>query len=309
MVAPPRHRPSRTPPRAEPAELFDEAFQQRLEYLALVSRRLYAGRQRAERRSRRVGSGIEFADYRQYAPGDDIRQLDWNVYGRMGRLLLRLYEEQEDLSVYLLLDDSASMAFGRPPKLDYAKKLAAALAYVALSHLDRVSLHAFAQGRAEQLPPARGRHRIFKVFDFLRGLQASGETHLAEGLRTFAARTKRRGVAILLSDLYDPHGFEDGINQLRYARFETYVLHLTSPEEISPRLLGEVQLEDAESGGRVDVTITPAVLERYAQQLAAHRERIQRFCASKHIPLFTLDVTTPPEAAVLGMLRRGGMVG
>jgi uncharacterized protein (DUF58 family) len=290
-------------------DLFDEAFQQRLEYLALVSRRVFAGRQRAERRSKRIGSGIEFADYRQYTPGDDIRQLDWNVYGRMGRLLLRLFEEEEDLSVYILLDCSASMGFGTPSKLNYAKQLAAALAYVGLSHLDRVSIHAFAEGGAQRLAPARGRHRVFKVFQFLRGLEASGGTHLAEGLRSFAARTKRRGVAILISDLFDPHGFEDGINQLRFARFETYVLQLVSEAELAPRLHGEVELLDAESGELVRVTVTPAVLERYARELATYRQRIEQFCKSKQVPLFSLDVATPPDAAVLHVLRRGGMVG
>jgi uncharacterized protein (DUF58 family) len=305
-----RRNPSHPAPAPAPGDdLFDEAFQQRLEYLALVSRRVFTGRQRADRRSRRIGSGIEFADYRQYAPGDDIRQLDWNVYGRLGRLLLRLYEEEEDLSVYLLIDCSASMAFGQPSRLDYAKKLAAALAYVGLSRLDRVSIHAFAEGAAQRLAPARGRHRIFKVFAFLRGLQPSGGTHLAEGLRNFAARTRRRGVAILISDLYDSHGFEDGINQLRFARFETYVLQLTADDELALRLNGEVELQDSESGELVHVTVTPAVLERYARQLAEHRAHVERFCKGKQVPLFTLEVGTPPETAVLHMLRRGGMVG
>src|SRR5215468_8696574 len=139
-------------------DLFDEGFLKKLEYLAIVSRKVFAGRLRAERRSRKTGAGIEFADHRDYAPGDDIRYLDWNIYGRMDKLLLRLFEEEEDLHVYLLLDASASMRTGRPPKLEYPKKVTAALSYVALANLDRVSILPFGGDEArEPLPPARGK--------------------------------------------------------------------------------------------------------------------------------------------------------
>jgi uncharacterized protein (DUF58 family) len=200
-------------------DLFDEEFQRRLEVLAIVSRKLVAGRTRAERRSRKTGSGIEFADHREYAPGDDFRYLDWNLYARTGRLLLRLYEEEEDLSVYVLLDVSRSMSFGTPRKIDYGKKLAAALAYIALANLDRVSLLTFSDEVVGRIAPTRGKNRIFKAFEFLRPIEAEGRTGTADAMRTFVAQNKRRGVAILISDLYDPQGFEGGINALRFARF------------------------------------------------------------------------------------------
>src|SRR5262249_10171018 len=162
-------------------DLFDEEFLKKLEYLAIVSRKVFAGKVRAERRSRKVGAGVEFADHRDYAPGDDIRYLDWNLFGRMERLLLRLFEEEEDLHVYLLCDASGSMRTGHPPKLEYASKVAAALAYVTLSNLDRVSIVPFGgDERRDPLPPARGKGRIFKVFQFLREVEAHGSTHLAE---------------------------------------------------------------------------------------------------------------------------------
>lgn len=130
--------PARAPKPEE--ELFDDQFQRRLEYLAIVSRRVFAGRMRAERRTKKSGTGIEFADHRDYVAGDDFRSLDWNVYGRLGRLLVRLYEEEEDLSIYLVVDASRSMAFGDGKKLRYAKRLCAALAYVGLANLDRIAV-------------------------------------------------------------------------------------------------------------------------------------------------------------------------
>ncbi len=280
----------------------------RLEYLAIISRRLYAGRTRAERRSKKTGSGIEFADHRQYAPGDDFRYLDWNVYQRTGRLLLRLFEEEEDLSVYILLDASRSMGAGSPEKLRYGKEIAAALAYVALAHLDRVSVLTFADSMLARQAPTRGKSRIFKTFDFLRPIIAKGNTSLHTSLRAFAAQNKRRGVALIISDLYDPEGFEEGINQLRYARFEPVVLHLIDSKESSPALHGDLVLVDIETGAEREVTITPKVLSRYAEAHAAYRRRIETFCAEKQVPYHALDTRMPFDEAVLQVLRRGGVV-
>lgn len=289
-------------------ELFDEEFQRKLEYLAIVSRRLYAGRTRAERRSKKTGSGIEFADHRQYTPGDDFRYLDWNVYQRHGRLLLRLFEEEEDLSVYVLLDCSRSMSFGNPPKLRYAKRVAAALSYIALANLDRVSVLSFDDGMSERLAPTRGKNRIFKIFRFLSPLVAEGRTSVGDAMKTFVAQNKRRGIAILISDLYDPEGFEDGINQLRYAKFEPYVLQVFDPVEVRPELHGDVRILDHETGEAREVTITPRVLERYARAHAEYRKRIEDFCGDKQVPYFALETKVPFDEAILRILRRGMMV-
>ena len=209
-------------------ELFDDQFQRRLEYLAIVSRRVFAGRMRAERRTKKSGTGIEFADHRDYVAGDDFRSLDWNVYGRLGRLLVRLYEEEEDLSIYIVIDASTSMGFGGGKKFRYAKRLCAALAYVGLANLDRIAVVATTDRIETRLPSSRGKARIFTVLSFLRSLPANGLTDLGDALKTFVAQYKRRGLVILLSDLYDPHGFERGINVLRYNRFEPFVLHVTT---------------------------------------------------------------------------------
>lgn len=290
-------------------DLFDEELQRKLEVLAIVSRRLVRGRTRAERRSKKTGSGIEFADHREYAPGDDFRYLDWNLYARTGRLLLRLYEEEEDLSVYVLLDVSRSMGMGAPPKLDYAKRLAAALAYISLANLDRVSLVTFSDEVVGRLAPTRGKSRIFKAFEFLRPVSAEGRTGTANAMRAFVAQNKRRGVAILISDLYDPEGFEDGINTLRYAKFEPYVIQVFDPSEVRPQLHGDVRLIDNETGEAREVTITPRVLERYASAHAAYRARIHDFCTQKQVPYHAVETSTPFDEAVLDLLRRGGMVG
>ena len=289
-------------------DLFDEELQRRLEVLALVARRIYRGRQRAERRTRKTGAGIEFADHREYAPGDDFRYLDLNVYQRTGRLLIRLFEEEEDLSVYVIVDTSRSMEMGNPAKLDYAKRIAAALSYVALANLDRVSVLGFSDQMQSRLAPTRGKNRIFKVFEFLRPLEASGETDLRTALRTFAAQNKRRGVAILISDLYDPKGFEDGINQLRYAKFDPYVLHVIDPNDARPPLHGDVRLVDHETGETREVTVTPRILDKFAKAHARYLHEIQEFCGNKQVTYHPLPTDVPFDEAILRILRTGGLL-
>ncbi|AKF06303.1 DUF58 domain-containing protein [Sandaracinus amylolyticus] len=296
-------------PRAIDDDAFDEEFQRRLEALAIASRRLVSGRMRAERRSQKTGAGIEFADHREYAPGDDFRHLDWKLYGRSEKLLLKLFQEEEDLSVYLLLDTSGSMQFGAPQKLAYGKRIAAALAYVALSTLDRVSVLTFADVIGARLPPTRGKSRIFKVFEFLRGTRPEGRTGIEGAMRAFAAQHKRRGVAIVISDLYDPAGFERGIDALRYARFEPFVIQLVDPTEARPPLHGDVRLVDRETGESREVTVTPRVLERYAAAHAAYLAGIASYCAQKQVPHVVIETSTAWDDAVLSVLRRGGLLG
>ena len=291
----------------DPDALFDEEFQRRLEVLALVSRRVYAGRNRADRRSKKVGSGIEFADHREYAAGDDFRAIDWNVYQRTGRLLVRLFEEEEDLKVHLLIDTSRSMQASQ--KLDYAKRVAAALAYVALANLDRVSLNTLDTAVRESLPATRGKRRIFRVFSFLAPLRAEQTTDLAAAARAFVARQRRRGVAILLSDLYDPHGVEGALDVLRHAGFELKVLHIVDRREADPPLHGDLRLVDAETGRTRDVTLTPRLLLLYRELYEKRLEQLRATCRDKQVVYQHLDVSTPFDEAVLSVLRRGGVLG
>ncbi|MCS6798107.1 MAG: DUF58 domain-containing protein [Myxococcota bacterium] len=286
-------------------ELFDEAFVRRLEALALLARRIHAGRERAERRSRRTGTGVEFADHREYLPGDDLRHVDWNVWQRHGRLLLRTYEQHEDLSVHVVVDTSRSMSCGTPSRLDVARRLGAALSYIALSALDRLAIYAFDRGLVRHLAPGRGRGRIFAVLDAFRRMRAGGETDLQSSLRAFVAQRPRPGLVLLLSDLYDAEGLERGLDVLRHARFEPVVIHLIDPADERPALRGEVRLVDVEDGSGIDVTVTPALLERYERALRRWRERVRTTCLERQVRCHELAVTTPWDEAVVELLRRG----
>ncbi len=289
-------------------DLFDDDFQRKLDYLALVSKRAFAGRMRAERRTKKSGSGVEFADHRDYQPGDDFRYLDWNVYQRFDRLLLRLYEEEEDLAIYFIVDASSSMSFGNAKKLRYAKKVAAALAYVGLANLDRVSIVSTADKVMERMPATRGKQRIFKVFRFLRELDAEGQTSLEDALKGFVAQNKRRGLAVLISDLYDPHGFERGINVLRYNKFDPFVVHVVDEEEAKPKLAGDVLVYDCETGDEREVTVTAKVLERFEEAYREYLAEIDRFCTSKQVPYIRADVAVPFDELILRVFRRGGFL-
>lgn len=289
-------------------DLFDDEFQRKLDYLAIVSRKIFAGRMRAERRTRKSGSGIEFVDHRDYVPGDDLRYLDWNVYQRFGRLQVRLFEEEEDLSVYVLVDTSSSMQFGDGAKIRYAKKVAAALSYVALANLDRVAVLGVGDKLESTMAPARGKERIFRVFEFLRGITTGGQTDLRTAARAFVARNKRKGLVVLVSDLYDPAGFEQGLNVLRYNKFEPLVVHITDRSEAKPALLGDVLLYDCETGEEREVTVTARLLERYREAYETHRREIEQFCATKQVPYFDADVTVPFDELVLRVFRRGGFL-
>lgn len=289
-------------------DLFDDEFQRKLEYLAIVSKKVFAGRMRAERRTKKSGSGIEFVDHREYHEGDDLRALDWNVYQRFGRLLIRLYEEEEDLAIYLIVDTSTSMGFGDGEKLKQAKRLAAALAYVGLANLDRVSVVAANDRLDSTMQPARGKERIFKVLNFLRPLRADGTTDLGDAMKTFVAQNKRRGLAVLLSDLYDPAGFERSINVLRFNRFEPLVIHLTDDREARPQLLGDVRLYDCETGDEREVTVTPKLLARFAEAHERYLKDVETFCTNKQVGYYRADVRQAFDETVLRLFRRGGFL-
>lgn len=294
--------------RASYGDLFDEAFMRKLHSLALASRRVFRGRLRAERTSKKTGAGIEFADHRDYVEGDDIRALDLNVYQRSEKLLLRLYEEEEDLSVHLLVDTSASMAYGPRPKLRAAQRLAAALAYVALVHLDRVSIASASEELDAILPPTRGKNRIFRVLDFLATLEASGKTDLGAAAKAFAARKPRRGLAIVISDFFDPRGPGAVLDPLRFARFEVVAIHLFDPADAKPKAAGDFTFVDRETGAIRDVSITPALLARFEAAHAAHAARVETHCREKGVRYAAVDVNEPFDEATLRLLREGGIV-
>ncbi len=285
--------------------LFDEDFLRKLEVLHVVSRKVFTGKYRAERRGKRIGSGIEFADHRDYAPGDDFRYIDWNVYGRMSKLLLRLFEEEEDLFIFLLVDASNSMQVGEPLKFDYARRVAAALAYVALANLDRVTVLPFADALRPALSPRRGKGQIFRVFDFLSAVAPGGETNMEASFRAFAAQTKRRGLAVVVSDFFDPHGYERGLKLLAHNRFEVFAVQVCSPEDAHPNVRGDLRLRDAETGEERVATVSPEVLAAYERAFEDYGRKLDDFCASIQAGFVRTLTSVPFEDLVLRVFREG----
>jgi len=288
---------------------FDEGFLRKLEQLAVIAKRVAARAARGERHTRRAGGGIEFADHRDYAPGDDLRHIDWNLYGRLERPLVRLFDEDEDLPIYLLVDTSASMGCGTPPKLGLALQTAAALAYVALGNLDRVALYPAAEGLGAGLGPVRGKGQIHPLLTLLSGQNARGRTDLAAAVAALVQRHRRRGVVVVLSDFYDPAGYEAPLDRLRYGRFEPVVVQITAPDEAAPALRGEVILVDSETGEERPVTVTSALADAYRRRYAARLAALERFCHERAIPCVQVTSQKPFDELVLQVFRSGRILG
>lgn len=277
---------------------------QKLDYLAIVSKR-FSGQFKAERRSRKLGSGLEFADYRGYVPGDDFRYLDWKTYLRLDKLLLRLYEEEEDLPIYIFVDTSQSMHYGNPTKLDYARKVTAALCYIGLANLDRVTVISYANGIEHQLSPQRGKNHIFKVFKFLSELEPSGQTNPKEAFKVFCAGKKRRGLAVIISDFFDPNGFEKGLNMLRYYRHDIFALQIIAHEEIDPLIRGQVELIDSEDDTSRNVTVTESLLHAYIKEMQEYSEEIRQYAMKYQIGYVRTLTDFPFDELILEVFRQG----
>jgi uncharacterized protein (DUF58 family) len=289
---------------------FDESFLRKLEALTVVAKRARGGGPGPERRSRRVGAGIEFADHRDYAPGDDVRALDWNLFARLDRPFVRLREENEDLTLTLIVDGSGSMALGTPPKLELAVRIAAALAYIGLSSLDRVRLCLVGPGVREALPAMRGQGSTARVLDLLERANAVGRTDLGMAVREVlaAASATRRGFTVLVSDLFDPAGSVRALDRLRVARHEVVVVQITAADDAAVPLDGDVVLEDAETGELREVTITPATRKAHAERYASLLRGIAGACRERGVACFQIASTVPFEDAGLRILRVGRVV-
>ncbi len=284
--------------------LFGKDFLTRLEYLSIVSRRVFQGQLMAQRRTQQTGSGIEFADHRQYTSGDDFRYLDWNLYARHGVLLLKRFQEEEDLHVYFLLDCSRSMSAASPAKFDLARQVAAALAYVALADLDRIAVFAFADGLSSHFPLTRGKARILSLMKFLEDLPADGTaTSLSELAQQFVTSVPRRGMAIVLSDLYDPAGFQKGLDILRHHNFEPHVVQFYDAKEAEPGLLGDVELYDVETDQVRTITVTESRLQDYRKQFQAFMASVREYCSNYGISHTVTDTTTTFDQLVMQMMR------
>lgn len=289
--------------------LFDSTFLSKLEYLSLVSRRVFRGSLFAQRRTMQFGSGIEFADHREYAAGDDLRYLDWNIYARHGEYLLKRFQEEQDLHVYFLLDCSQSMAFGDPCKFDLARQLVAALAYVALADLERIAVVAFTDRIIADFPLTRGKARILSLLDFLENLPTQGvDTDLGQSMREFLRRKQRSGLAVVVSDLFAPKGFEPGIDQLRHRRYEPHVIQLHDRKEAHPDFLGDVELYDVENASTRKVTVTESNLRTYRRLFQEYQQRVEVYCRNYGLGCTQATTSIAFDDLVLRMMRAAGAV-
>jgi uncharacterized protein (DUF58 family) len=282
---------------------FDNDFLKKLEYLHVVSKRALAGQNRADRLSPKRGRGLEFADHRPYAAGDDYRHIDWKAYKRLNRLLLRLFDEERDLSIYLMLDVSRSMA--EPAKFDMARRVAAALCYVGLVHLDRLTIVPFGRGLGHESSPGRGKGRIFRVFETLEALNAAGPTDLRESCKAFASRPRQLGLVVIISDFLDPGGFEAGLKILRTLGHDVFVVHVTSERDRDPGVFGTVRFVDVETGEMREVEVTPRLAAAYVQASTAHGTALERFCGRYDIGYVRADAERPFEDVILRTFRQG----
>jgi len=295
-------------PTATRASFFTPEFLAQLERLSLLSRRTFRGSIKGERRSPRRGHSVEFADYRAYGHGDDLRYVDWNIYARLDRLHVKLFVDEEDLCLHLLVDASASMGFGAPSKLDYAVRLAGALGFVGLVNHERVGLGVLRERVAEGWPPTRGRGQILPMMDFLTGVRPGGGTGLDDGLGNYAKRARESGLVVVVSDLLDPGGYERGVRALIERRFDVHLVHLLAPEEMNPTLGGDMRLIDSETGELRDLTVDAEALRAYRDRLREFLERVETFCRSHEIGYHRVVTDTPVEAFVVAQLR-GRMLG
>ena len=288
--------------------LFDSDFLKKLEYLSLVSRRVFRGRLLAQRRTKQLGGGIEFADHREYAAGDDLRYLDWNVYAKFGDLLLKRFQEEEDLHVYILLDASKSMDCGTPNKFDYARRIAAALAYIALADLDRVSIMAYADKPLDVLPLTRGKDRVLSILKFLENTKTAGTaTDLATVAKSLVNRAQRTGLVVIISDLYDQAGFRAGVDLLRHRRFEPHVIQIHTAEEANPTFLGDIELDEIETGQRRKITVTERKLKQYKQLFNEFLISIENYCKTYSLSCTRSTTDLPFDELIMRMMRASGI--
>lgn len=279
-----------------------------LERLELVTRKVFRGRMKGERRSRRKGQSVEFADFRNYVPGDDLRFIDWNLYARLEKLFLKLFLEEEDLHFYALIDASASMSFGEPTKLQFAKQLAASLGFIGLCRADRVKIEALGGARTQPGPVLRGRQSLWRMLQYVEALEPGMNAPLAAGVKDFCLQNSGKGILVLISDLLDKTGYESALRFLLAQDLDVYVIHILSPEELEPDIKGDLRLVDCEDRDIAEITVSRPLLDRYRRTLAAFIDGAREFCTRRGINYLLTSTQTPVDQLVSSYLRQRGLV-
>ncbi|MCP3904054.1 MAG: DUF58 domain-containing protein [Planctomycetes bacterium] len=283
----------------------------KLDQLDVMSRKIFAGKLQGERRSKKRGISVEFADYRHYAHGDDLRFIDWNIYARLDRLFLKMFLEEEDLSLIIAIDTSASMHWGNPSKFIFCQRLAMALGYIGLTNHNRVSAFAFDSGGERRITSLRGRRRTRELGSWLLDLTPGGSGVFNDAMRTIALGRQGKGVMLILSDFLLKEGYEKGLRYLAGGGYDTFCLQVLSPEEIDPGrtgLAGDLRLTDVEDEDTAEITVSAALLKRYKQNLDAYCGKLREFCVRRGMTHMTIDTATELDKLLLDYLRKRGLL-
>jgi uncharacterized protein (DUF58 family) len=289
------------------APLLEPALLRRLEGVALRVRRAISGQMGGERRSRRRGQSVEFADFRNYTPGDDFRLIDWNAYARLDRFMLRLFVAEEELPLSIFVDLSGSMDWGQPNKAQTARRLAGAIAYVALAALDRVRLTVFADAPTSGGAPYRGRRAAAELFSRLQSFPVGGPTNYAR--LVWPIGRQRPGMSVLISDGLGESRIEPALVALQRAQQEGALLQLLAPQELQPDWSGDARLKDAETGVEREFTATPVTQAAYLRALGHRTSELERAANRRGLRFARLSSAEPIEEMVEVTLRRIGLLG
>jgi uncharacterized protein (DUF58 family) len=292
---------------APTTELLPPPLLARLERMELISRKVFRGRLKGERRSKRKGQSVEFADFRNYVPGDDLRFVDWNLYARLDKLYLKLFLEEEDLHVYFLVDSSPSMDFGEPTKFFASKQLAAALAFVGMCRGDRVRIE-FLGAENKTSPILRGRSQLWRMTEFVNSVQPTETFELTDAIKRFCLRATGRGIVVLLTDLMDKNGYESALRVLVGQQMDVFVLQVLSPAEFDPDLTGDLKLVDCEDNDEAEISVSTAVIKKYKATLAAFVDQARRFCAQRDMTYMLTRSDQGADVLVGQYLRERGLV-
>lgn len=287
---------------------FDSDFLRKLERLHLIAKRLSWAGAKGEHAVSRKGFSLEFSDYRRYQRGDDLRYIDWNVYRRLERLLLKVFTAEEEMNIYLLVDTSRSMAEGKPVKIDYAKKVAAALGYIGLKNLDRVGGASFSTQIAKPLTLGRGRKQVLSLFRFLSNLSASGETNLRAAIHSFTNLFPHPGFVVIVSDLFDETGWRPALEELTAKRYQILVIHIVDAEETQAKPWGNVALTDVEAGRERKFFLDADLVRRFQTEMERYFNEIETVCAHRRIDYLRTTTQVPFDEFVLKTLRQVGSV-
>ena len=291
-----------------PENFFDTDFLHKLERLHLIAKRLSWAGGGGEHAVSRKGFSLEFSDYRRYQRGDDLRYIDWNVYRRLERLLLKVFTAEEEMNIYLLVDTSRSMAEGHPAKIDYAKKIAAALGYIGLKNLDRVGGASFSTQIAQPLTLGRGRKQVLSLFRFLANLSASGQTNLRAAIHSFTNLFPHPGFVVIVSDLFDETGWRAALEELTAKRYQILVIHIVDAEETQPKAWGDVALIDVEAGRERKFFLDADLVRRFQTEMERYFNEIETVCARRRIDYLRTTTQVPFDEFVLQTLRQVGSV-